>query len=275
MQERIELLAYWIRERRKMLEKRRAGMAPPWTADPILSNYRFTNVRREDDRVTIWISRHWREPMHDHPNLTAAMVLARLVNNPNTLEVIGPPRHWNALAISDAMKFRRAQGLKILNAAYLVTTCGVPGDKVDYIVHLASEVQRSGIAPKHGETLEEFHGALMRFLGLGTFLAGQVVADLKNTTGNPLKTAVDWWAWAAVGPGSIKGLRAALGQADIRERQFLPLATQLYRDVEAVYGEPLEICMQDFQNCLCEFSKYWRAHTGTGVPKQRYDARAV
>ena len=272
MQERVELLAHWIRERRAIRLRRLNGDVPPWTADPILRDYRFCNVEREHDAVTMWISENWREPLHAHPNLTAAMVLARLLNNPTTLAAIGTPFAWDDDRIRTLIKCRRADGKKILNPAYLVTTCGVSMDKVDYIVDIASTVQHSKISPLDGEQLSSFHLRLMGFKGLGNFLAGQVIADLKNTTDNPLQKAADYWSWAAVGPGSIKGLRAVLGRPDVSERHFLPLATKLYADTQEIYGEPLNLHMQDFQNCLCEFSKYWRAHSGEGVPKQRYYA---
>lgn len=51
-----ELLFHWIKERyqihtKKDVEKK----SSPWTDDPILKNYRFTNVRREHDKETQWL----------------------------------------------------------------------------------------------------------------------------------------------------------------------------------------------------------------------------
>jgi len=40
--------------------KKEGGERPPWTHDPILRDAYFTNVHREDDRVTRWIAKHWR-----------------------------------------------------------------------------------------------------------------------------------------------------------------------------------------------------------------------
>jgi alpha-glutamyl/putrescinyl thymine pyrophosphorylase clade 1 len=268
--ERIKLLAHWIRERRAIRLRRLNGDVPPWTSDTILRDYRFCNVEREHDAVTMWIAENWRNPNSEHPNLVVAMVLARLLNNPDTLAWLGFPKEWDAPWMKQHIKYRRDAGHKILNAAYVVTTCGVKMDKVDYIVDLATEVQNCTPILAPGATLEGYHSILMTFKGLGNFLAGQVVADLKNTPGNPLQKAADYWSWAAVGPGSIKGLRAVLARPDVSERHFLPLATKLYADTQEIYGEPLNLHMQDFQNCLCEFSKYWRAYTGEGKPKQRY-----
>lgn len=270
MQDRIKLMAHWITEREALRGRRELGLPAPWTKDPILAGYRFCNVHREDDKVTKWIAANWRIPFADSKNLTAAMALARLLNNPECLEEVGFPDPWVRKAINLRIKARRSRGEKILNPAYVVTTCGVAMDKVDYIVDLATHVQVSGLSPTMGDTLEYFHSKLMQFKGLGTFLAAQVVADLKNTPRNPLKNARDWATWAAVGPGSLKGLRAVTGVPDLPERQFLPVAQKVYAQVLELTGVHLH--MQDFQNCLCEFSKYWRAHTGEGRPKQRYYA---
>jgi 5-hmdU DNA kinase, helical domain len=46
----------FIAERERIRCRRAAGEPPPWTADPILREWSFTNVRREDDRVTRWVA---------------------------------------------------------------------------------------------------------------------------------------------------------------------------------------------------------------------------
>lgn len=47
-----ERLCYWVAEREQIRNRNEAGQSAPWTADPILETYRFTNVRRRDDRVS-------------------------------------------------------------------------------------------------------------------------------------------------------------------------------------------------------------------------------
>src|SRR5262245_66683119 len=44
--------------------------------------------------------------------------------------------------------------------------------------------------------------------GLGSFMKGQIIADLKYL---PFMREVDdWWTWATPGPGSMKGLNIVL-----------------------------------------------------------------
>lgn len=268
-EERVNLLAYWIMERERIRVLKESGAPQPWTKDHILANFRFCNVRREDDKVTRWIAHYWRIPYSSSPNLTAAMVLARLLNNPDTLAKVGFPEEWDSKKILEGINHQRNGYGKWLNPAYVVTTCGVAMDKAEYIVNLATAVQESKVRPTMGDSLEWFHGTLMQFKGLGTFLAAQVVADLKNTPYNPLKSALDFMTWAAVGPGSLRGLRYVTGIPDLPGGQFLTVAQKLYAEIKELIDLP-PIHMQDFQNCLCEFSKYWKAHAGIGQPKQRY-----
>jgi hypothetical protein len=140
-------------------------------------------------------------------------------------------------------------------------------DKADYIVRVANDAYMDELDPKNHVSLEGFHQALMTVKGLGQFLAAQVVADAKNTPGCPLETAPDWWTWAAPGPGSRRGLEAVLGRP-VPLGRFLGEATALKKLVPEAEG----LCMQNFQNCLCEISKYLKAVHGTGKPKQRYIA---
>src|SRR3990167_2039864 len=63
----------------------------PWTTDPILRSYRFCNVYRELDAVTIWLRQTWREPHAEDPMLWFAMVMARFLNNPESLSSVGYP----------------------------------------------------------------------------------------------------------------------------------------------------------------------------------------
>ena len=52
--ENIERFCYWINERHAIYQKRAKGQPAPWTDDPILRDYKFTNPFRENDRVTVW-----------------------------------------------------------------------------------------------------------------------------------------------------------------------------------------------------------------------------
>jgi hypothetical protein len=153
----------------------------------------------------------------------------------------------------------------VFNAAYIVSTCGKKMDKVDYVFDVVQDVTRVD-PPSSNDTLESYYELLRTFDGLGSFLTGQVIADLKNTSGCPLAKADDWWTWCAPGPGSLRGINWL--QPTI-PKIFNEVCQRLYAAIRSKLDTP-KLCMQDFQNCLCEFDKWKRTKDGTGKPKQFY-----
>jgi hypothetical protein len=75
----IERLLDFIFERESIRIKREAGERRPWTACPILRDYRFTNIRREHDRGTVWLHQKWLKPHKDDHDLWFAVVVAQLI----------------------------------------------------------------------------------------------------------------------------------------------------------------------------------------------------
>jgi hypothetical protein len=70
-------LFYWVREREEIRRRKDSGHPPKsWTTDEILLTYRFCNVRREDDRVTIWVRKNIRERFAGHPHLWFMLCIA-------------------------------------------------------------------------------------------------------------------------------------------------------------------------------------------------------
>jgi hypothetical protein len=270
-----EEVRWWIEEREKIRKLNEAGAPRPWTTDPILDRYRFCNVRREDDRVTRWLKKHWRDPYHDHPNLTVAMLLARMLNWPPTLEWLGFPEEWNPDLILKRLRTMPPTG-KTWGSAYVITTCGRPMDKALYVVQsVCNAAKLRGMQPIPGDTLESFWNRLRGIPGLGAgFIAAQVVADLKNTRGNPLYEADDWETWAVQGPGSARGLNRYFNQPV--EQRWRDADWKAGLDVMIMEVQPLvkktvgNIHAQDWQNVMCEYDKWKRAKDGTGKPKRTY-----
>lgn len=278
-------LIYWINERERIRLAKESGVPPPWSDDPIFQTTYFTNVRREDDKVTKWIAEHIRERVPSREFLAPLLTLARMFNLPSHLEVLPDPAEYGqyefwAPRAKELTLAHRAKGEKLFNGAYLITTCGVKMDKVDYVYRVADDVNhlvqrgaRIGLAlPQVGDafqSLSKAHLQLMTVNGLGSFLAAQVVADLKNTKNSGLENASDWWTWCAPGPGSLRGIRAVEGYQGTSEGHFLPAAGALYASI-LDYLNVGDLHMQDFQNCLCEFSKFAKVKAG-GRGKRKYN----
>jgi hypothetical protein len=109
--------------------------------------------------------------------------------------------------------------------------------------------------------------------GLGSFMAAQLVADLKYVSF--MRDTPDWWSWASPGPGSKKGLNIIQGRsmdASWKDAEWLKGIQELNKyenEKLAEYGLGPFHC-QDTQNHLCEWSKYEKVRTGVGRPRQVY-----
>lgn len=276
----FETLIYFIKERENIRIQKEAGIPPPWTQDNILSSYRFCNVRREDDKVTRWIARTWRSPHADDPDLWFAMAVARHVNLPETLKAIGYPVPWNAKKFLKAIRTRKEQDLAAYNAAYMIRAASGKEweDKAEYLAKAVLGKlwnNRKKLRPVEGDTLQAFHERLQAEYGLGSFLAGQILADTKFVL--PLRNAPDWWDFAVSGPGSRRGLNRILGRdpkSPWKEKEWREELVKLRAQMRPRFQlEGIEwITASDAQNCLCEIGKYFKALTGEGRPKQRYVA---
>jgi len=228
-------------------------------------------VRREDDRVTRWLKKNWRDPNWESATFVRAMLLARMVNWPPTLELIGYPKRWDSQKIIATIE-QAAEVGKAWGAAYVITTCGKQMSKPLYVVENVCRAVPLGWPLHTGpNTLEALSNSLRAIDGLGAgFLAAQVVADLKNTP--LLANAKDWWTWAIPGPGSRRGLAKYFNSI------VTPNDHQWQEGLKIVIAEtqPLvtkEIGMvhaQDWQNCLCEYDKWRRVKDGEGRPKSKY-----
>jgi hypothetical protein len=274
----FEQFVAFVVERYRIWERRQAGHRGPWTSDPILAAYRFCNVYRELDRTTRWIAQHWREPHKDDPHLWFAMVVARLINNPETLAEFSLPGRWNKNQFLRVMHARRDAGLKTFSGAYMIH-CGESRPKADYLADRVLDplwARRVKIMPRHAETLRAFHNRLSDEQDMGSFMSAQVIADIKYVA--PLDQAVDWWTFAASGSGSRRGMSYVMAMDPTtrwRESEWRRALTELrilMRPQIRHAGMP-PMHAQDLQNCLCEFSKWKRTQLGTGRPKQRFVPR--
>jgi hypothetical protein len=270
----VERLFAFMEERHAIHTRRTKHQNKPWTDDPILRDYRFCNIYRNLDRVTVWIHTNWCEPHKEDPDLWFAMCVARLLNLPESLNVVGYPVPWNEAKFSQKIKRHRDTGGKCFNAAYIVSTNGISMDKLGYVAQSVLSPlwdNRKTLRPREGDTLMSWHLQLMKHNGMGNFIAAQVVADLKHF--DPyLLHAPDHATFVAPGPGSIRGLSVIEGRKIKAVKEFRSALECLDKKISPMVkaaGMP-PVDRQDLQNCLCEYSKYMRAINTGQMPKQKY-----
>jgi alpha-glutamyl/putrescinyl thymine pyrophosphorylase clade 1 len=264
MNPRVEELVYWMVERELMRMRKEAGGPPPYSRDPIMAHTRFTNVRREDDKVTRWLEANgWRT---NTPDLPQRLTLARMVNYIPTLEELSVPGADPLEVLCE----RAERGEKVWSSAYTITTCGKQLAKEEYVVwHVCAGVAALGPLPRAVATLDSAHKWLMHVDGLGSFLAAQIVADMKNTKGHQLQHASDWYSWSAPGPGSLKGLSEFWGKS-VTPSGYKDAIMRAWTLARPLLPQELQhLSMQDFQNVMCEVSKYFRVKAG-GKARNKY-----
>jgi hypothetical protein len=260
-------LLYWVQERDAVRKKKEMGMSKPWSNDMVFRTTYFCNVRREDDRVTRFIRKMY-SPYVGHSLFTHNIILSRFLNWPDTLDHIDYQPGWDPPYVNARLKERKLLG-KVWGNAYVVSTCGRQMDKIDYLTEIVMPSIGEVLLDFHHDTLWEAATALQFIEGISTFMAGQVIADLKNTPGHPLQEAPDWWDFALPGPGSVRGMDWVCGEK-VPRSLFHPTLLRIrdMLDVDAGVGD---LCAQDVQNCLCEYDKWERVINGTGRSKRSYN----
>lgn len=289
--------AYWVNEREKVRLLKESGKEPPWTNDPIIANNRFCSVRRMDDKVSKWMLEHWFLPDGYAEPRTAliAGLLARMINKPETLAALTGGKRFTKFDYDRAYKAMytiKTTGAVVFTNAYIINGAS-GGPKIDQVLNAirdchdrADKNASQFIVP---ESMEQTAAKISGLRGVGSFISGQVVADLRHVLGTPED---GWWAdrmtWAPPGPGSSRGLKYLLGGSaadtvgrgsDMKPKQFLPALRQLI-DIARVHPLTAKVFRarkleaHDIQNTLCETSKFVRVKHGLGRAKNKYDSLA-
>lgn len=268
----------FAQERHRIYERRERGEQKPWTRDKILQRFRFTNMYRELDVVTKWIAENWRDPYANERHLWFAMTVARFLNVPEALQEMGFPMPWGSRRdrVLRILKARKQRGEIVFSGAYMVRSDPCP--KIDYVGSVLDRLwkDRERIAEVIYRVpcyLQDLHETLVPYYGMGTFMSGQVIADLKYV--KPLSGAEDWWTFAGSGPGSRRGLNRVLNRpiaTPWREADWHDQLMLLHDHIRLhckKQGMPLPHA-QDLQGWLCEFDKYERTRLGEGRPRSLY-----
>ena len=249
----------YAQERHRIYNARQDGATSPWTNDPILHKFKFCNVFRELDVVTMWFNEHVRGPLKDSPDVLLATVLFRFFNRVTTGEAIfvdgetgGNVTAWECLlnfgssGMSDTKKAilsKCGTGPYVTGSYIIKSPNGM--DKLTGVLwaveqfmtsnrellfrgpngnELAQNMDHKGVARRcindNSVSLEQMWNWLKQFPYLGDFTAYEIVTDLRHTA--LLSNAPDIYTWANPGPGAMRGLNRLYGRdKDMSQRKHV------------------------------------------------------
>ena len=272
--DQLDIMCHWIEEREALRKNREANAPKPWTNDALLLAYRWCNVRRMDDRVSHWLLRwHQTRPEIGFRDRIVPAVAGRLINWPPTLQAVDYPAPYDEPKLTKIMLRRKREREKVFTGAYIINGA-LGGDKILQVTQkiLTPLWAARRTAPKHPTTMYEVWDWLNGKPGIGSFMAGQAVADLRHIH-HELQWA-DRLTWAPQGPGSKRGVNRLIGQpleAGLPYNEWLDVVRAAYARCAArlphIY-ERLEL--MDQQNVFCEYDKYCRLTLNEGSVRSRY-----
>jgi len=268
--------------------RKETGGKWPWTDDPILQKYKFTNVKREHDRTTKWMRDYFTGPNARENNRAEVLFNCAFFRYFGTLEFaaaagwqklhsFAKPSHRISLKVlaRDRMKAKE----RVFTGAYVITNQGLKLPKeevvVDHFLLPFSKVVDSLVSIMDETRSWQAVAARMRSLkgfGGSGFMTKEVLQDALHTTAFPV--CDDLNTWCPVGPGARRGLNRVFGyefDTKLREDVYLMMLLELYEE-RFNYWPPdfILLDLHDIQFQLCEFDKYERVVHGQGKPRSKY-----
>lgn len=256
-----------------MFYRRRRDPVGPWTTDPILRTYRFTNVFRATDRVSQYLIREvqYRADRSQEPQeVFFRTLLFKVFNKIQTWEALEQShgalswRSVNLNALDGTLSRLRSRGQSIYSAAYIMPAPEL-GRVRKHSNHLAliARMMADRLADRlrQAPDLKAVYECMLAYPGIGRFLAFQYAIDLNYSTLLDFEEA----DFVMAGPGALDGISKCFSATGARspediihwttERQETEFA-QRGLDFIGLFGRRLQPI--DCQNLFCEVSKYTR-----------------
>ena len=282
--------SYWrfAAERHLVYERRLLGLPAPWTSDPVLCAYRFTNVFRAADRVSQYLIRdviyqgNQAAPPQQRRSERAEtagrsvedvvfrILLFKLFNKIETWQLLLREFGEVSLKTFDVdiadrlLGDARARGQRIYSNAYIVPPIsGSDGVKHRGHLRLVAAMIDDDLPCRirDSDTMEQIYLLLRSYPGIGNFLAYQFTIDINYST----VTDHDEDDFVVAGPGALDGISKVYPGADLRDAtaviRRMTEEQQYWLDhygltFDGLFGRRLHLI--DVQNLFCEISKYAR-----------------
>ena len=265
---------YWrfAAKRQDVFFKRVYNALPPWTDDPILSHFKFTNAYRASDRVSQFLIRNVIYSGDQQPDeVFFRTILFKLFNKTETWQLLerslGPltTATFDLHSFDNVLTAAMARKQTIYSAAYIMPSGGKHGEPKKHCNHLM--LLRNMLADSvpqritQMKRMRDVFEVLLSYPMIGDFLAYQYATDLNYS----VLTSFSEMEFVVPGPGARDGIRkcfsdlGGLNEADVvkmvADRQEVEF-DRLGLDFKSLWGRPLQLI--DCQNLFCEVDKYAR-----------------
>ena len=265
---------YWrfAAKRQGVFFSRYRGDAPPWSDDPILQRFKFTNAYRASDRTSQFLINN---VIYEGPQTVEEqffrILLFKIFNRIDTWRLLQSNLgevSWAAYRFDDVDRvlseaFNR--GDRIYSAAYIIPSPRLFGHKRKHRNHLRLiEEMMAAEVPERLQDCSRMQDAfslLRSFPSIGDFLAYQFVTDLNYGTITDFSES----EFVVPGPGALDGIRKCFSDlgglneidavkfmTDRQEAEFESFGLS-FMDL---WGRRLQYI--DCQNLFCEVGKYAR-----------------
>lgn len=284
----LDRFIYYILERERIRIKKEVLKDPfPWTTNSILQTYKFTNVRRINDRTTrFFVDRFYSKyPRKNNREVTLYNCgVFRYFGTMEFAEHIGWSTKHDGARLRKTAKRMMDDGIKVFTGAYIITNQGLAQPK--YVT--VADFMRTLWAARHDiiaqfdkhhtwEAAAERMRTMIGFGGSG-FMVKEILQDFLICYPD---IATDALTWTPVGPGARRGLNRLYGRDirfKVREECFLTEMQTLREVVQEAWTKEFgrkagELSAHDIQFCLCEFDKMERVRLGQGRPRSIYKVR--
>lgn len=260
----------------RVWEQKTAGKEPPYTHDPILSQYRFCNIFRELDRQTIELHTLLNPLRDDFPLWLLNMFYARLVARPETLRSAGllsfdkkkNQELYARLVASPRPRF----GVPYVFPVSVIQRSGTPTRELFIANYLPGIMRDIAQEIQTWQKMSVYDGVekILPIFGYNLrFLWTEVLIDVAYQ----FPEYIDLFKRFPIGPGSaptFKRLRPGVDPSlFVQELAEMCVTTSLTYE-----GKQLRLSAENWEGIGCEYRKYTNLCSGHGR-KRRYETRSV
>lgn len=266
---------YWrfATERQAVYFRRIRGESEPWTTDPVLREYKFTNAYRAADRTSQYLIRNViYKQEYGLRDTVLRILLFKFFNKVETWELLEETLgdicedSFDVHKIDCVLEKALESKASIYSAAYIMPSGSKAVRQVrkhrmhlQLLAHMLKDNLSEQLAD--AESMRDAFVLLLSYPSIGPFLAYQFVTDINYSD----LFGFSEMEFVEPGPGARDGLRKCFSdlgdynEADairwVTERQGVEFKERGLA-FESLWGRPLQLI--DCQNIFCEVDKYAR-----------------